>query len=131
MEKRNKERKSMKAKVIVVGLIVVVGCTVALVLQNHRPAAEPVSVKVPQAPAPVQQALAPSAPAEIPAKEPATPTETPQPAKKQSRQTQVQQPTANQQQSKLQDPDARVALALVGTDPEAESYWLNAIFDSS
>jgi hypothetical protein len=31
----------------------------------------------------------------------------------------------------LQDPDARVALALVGTDPDAEAYWMDAIFDSS
>jgi hypothetical protein len=31
----------------------------------------------------------------------------------------------------LQDPDARDALALVGADPGAEQYWLDAIFDSS
>jgi hypothetical protein len=29
----------------------------------------------------------------------------------------------------LQDPDARVALALVGDDPEAEAYWVAAIND--
>jgi hypothetical protein len=63
--------------------------------------------------------------------EPAPPTETPQPSKKQTRQLQVQQPAGNQPQSNLQDPDARVALALVGTDPDAEAYWLDAIFDSS
>ena len=31
----------------------------------------------------------------------------------------------------LHDPDAREALALVGLDPAAEQYWLDAIFDSS
>src|SRR6185312_13641400 len=31
----------------------------------------------------------------------------------------------------LQDPDAREALALVGTDPAAEQYWLDAIFDTN
>ena len=30
-----------------------------------------------------------------------------------------------------QDPDARDALSLVGVDPEAEAYWLDAINDSS
>jgi hypothetical protein len=31
----------------------------------------------------------------------------------------------------LQDPTARDALALVGSDPDAEQYWLSAIFDNS
>ena len=31
----------------------------------------------------------------------------------------------------LHDPDARVAMSLVGIDPDAETYWLGAIFDSS
>ena len=31
----------------------------------------------------------------------------------------------------LHDPDARVAMSLVGIDSEAETYWLGAIFDSS
>lgn len=31
----------------------------------------------------------------------------------------------------LRDPDAREALALVGVDPDAEAYWLGAIYDSS
>ena len=30
----------------------------------------------------------------------------------------------------LHDPEARVAMSLVGIDPEAEAYWLGAIFDS-
>jgi hypothetical protein len=31
----------------------------------------------------------------------------------------------------IQDPDARVALSLVGADPVAEQYWLAAIYDTS
>jgi hypothetical protein len=31
----------------------------------------------------------------------------------------------------LHDPGAREALALVGLDPQAEQYWLDAIFDTS
>ncbi|HZJ15443.1 MAG TPA: hypothetical protein VFD27_10350 [Chthoniobacteraceae bacterium] len=31
----------------------------------------------------------------------------------------------------LQDPTARIAMSLVGADPDAEAYWLEAIFDSS
>ena len=31
----------------------------------------------------------------------------------------------------LQDPTARVAMSLVGADPDAEAYWVEAIFDSS
>ena len=31
----------------------------------------------------------------------------------------------------LQDPLARVALSLVGADPDAEAYWLEAIYDTS
>jgi hypothetical protein len=31
----------------------------------------------------------------------------------------------------LHDPEAREALSLVGTDPEAEAYWLSAITDPS
>jgi hypothetical protein len=31
----------------------------------------------------------------------------------------------------LRDPEARAAMSLVGIDPDAEAYWLGAIFDSS
>ena len=31
----------------------------------------------------------------------------------------------------IQDPDARVALSLVGIDPDAEDYWISAINDPS
>ncbi len=31
----------------------------------------------------------------------------------------------------LEDPTARLAMSLVGADPDAEAYWLDAIFDST
>jgi len=46
----------------------------------------------------------------------------------------VPQPQTNQTanaDSQLQDPEARDALALVGEDPDADAYWLEAIFDNS
>ena len=45
----------------------------------------------------------------------------------------VAPPAAPAQKPKepLRDPDARAALSLVGIDPEAEAYWIGAIFDSS
>ena len=38
---------------------------------------------------------------------------------------------ANSGEESLQDPVAREALALVGTDPFANQYWIDAIFDTS
>lgn len=46
-------------------------------------------------------------------------------------QTQVQAPAVKPPKEPLHDPDARDALALVGMDPEAEQYWLAAIYDTS
>jgi hypothetical protein len=41
------------------------------------------------------------------------------------------QPAQLNQKEPLQDPAARVALAYVGADPDAEAYWLGAIYDTS
>jgi len=38
---------------------------------------------------------------------------------------------ANSSKEPLHDPDAREALAMVGADPLANQYWLDAIFDTS
>ena len=38
---------------------------------------------------------------------------------------------ATQPKEPLRDPAARAAMSRVGLDPEAEAYWLEAIFDSS
>ena len=35
----------------------------------------------------------------------------------------------SKQKPPVQDPDARVALSMVGADPEAEAYWMGAIND--
>jgi hypothetical protein len=37
----------------------------------------------------------------------------------------------NSSQEPLHDPDAREALAMVGADPLANQYWMDAIFDTS
>jgi len=44
---------------------------------------------------------------------------------------QTQSSVAPTAKEPLHDPDARDALALVGFDPAAEQYWLDAIYDSS
>lgn len=47
-------------------------------------------------------------------------------------QTQTSAPQSGQKKPRqLQDPMARVALAAVGMDADAEAYWLESIFDSS
>jgi hypothetical protein len=51
-----------------------------------------------------------------------------------ARTAQPRQPQNNQPPSpgnELQNQDARDALAMVGTDDDADQYWLNAIFDTS
>jgi len=40
------------------------------------------------------------------------------------------QPSRAQKKPELQDPLARAALSLVGADPDAEAYWLEAIYDA-
>lgn len=76
---------------------------------------------------PPQTSETPSKPAKLnsavskppPVKQPPSPTPpTPQPARAKKK-------------PELRDPVAREALALVGMDPEAEAYWLNAIYDTS
>ncbi|HLX72323.1 MAG TPA: hypothetical protein VKV04_22110, partial [Verrucomicrobiae bacterium] len=45
--------------------------------------------------------------------------------------TQSQNQAVKPPKEPLHDPDARDALALVGIDPQAEDYWMDAIFDTS
>ena len=61
---------------------------------------------------------------------PAAPLRTISAAASQSRDRPVPVP-AKKPKPPLQDPVARVAMSLVGADPDAEAYWLEAIFDSS
>lgn len=55
---------------------------------------------------------------------------TPKPEQAPQVQAQNNQP-ANAGKEPLHDPEAREALALVGADPDADQYWLEAIFDTS
>ena len=131
----------MKTTTLTVGLVVIIACIVGGVMLVKRPQpaqnarhetqasrqapVEP-AVTTPIREVPPQAAAIPS-PDSAPSSEPAKPEreksikkpEPPPPAK----------PTKKPKQ--LQDPLARVAMSLVGVDPDAEAYWLDAIYDSS
>jgi hypothetical protein len=133
----------MKTKVFVLVLLVFAASFVALIV-NRQPASETASrepqpaihtVAQPEAPPVVEEVQPPPEPPKPEIREapkspaPSVPvmavkrTNTP-PAT-------VQPPPANGPQRELQDPLARVALAYVGQDPDAEAYWAEAIFDPS
>jgi hypothetical protein len=123
----------MKTKVLRIGLIVVIGGVVAAVILNRKPDEKVVSVTPQQvAPPLAQQTASPAPTVALPQPKPLVetkppPVETkpaPHPVK-----TQVQQPAPPPGPRQLADPDARVALAFVGVDPDAEAYWEEAIFD--
>jgi hypothetical protein len=136
----------MKRSILLIGLMVVVGCVVAGILNHRQPVTPqsqvtPTVVQEPVPTAPVPAALAPEP--VLDAQSPPAITQPPEPeprsAQPTRRPTQVAaeppppprpQSTARPQRQ-LQDPLARVALAFVGVDPEAEEYWLEAIFDPS
>lgn len=126
----------MKSKhVLAAVLVAAVGCTVASVFVASRPSAEksarhkvagpaqtesqPVAV-----PAEVMTALAPEMPRADVSAAPEKTVVPPNP------QTQNAGNSAKPKEE-IQDPDARVALSLVGADPDAEQYWMGAIFDPS
>ncbi|MGN6555231.1 MAG: hypothetical protein ACTHLW_16105 [Verrucomicrobiota bacterium] len=126
----------MKTKALAIGLIVLIGCMVAGIMLNRRPAPEITTVK----PRPAVQATAqPASPPiqEIASPKPALPIETAtspsetKTAPPSATAPAQPQPSANQPKQQLQDPNARIALALVGEDPDAEAYWEDAIFDTS
>src|SRR6516162_7381393 len=123
----------MKTKVLRIGLIVVIGGVVAAGILNRKPDEKVVSVTPQQvAPPLAQQNASPPPTVALPQPKPLVetkppPVETkpaPHPVK-----TQVQQPAPPPGPRQLADPDARVALAFVGVDPDAEAYWEEAIFD--
>jgi hypothetical protein len=96
---------------------------------------QPVQTAAPAPPQPAQT-VAPVAetpptqleqPASVePAKEPAVPLAAPVSKTRPASQTRIKPP-----KEPLHDPDARDALALVGMDPDAEQYWLAAIYDTN
>lgn len=123
----------MNAKAKIIGLAALMFCGLAILFLHRSP---PVVSTIPP-----QEALAPTPRAETPpvSPEPILSIETikeltkrsapkPKPAPAQN-QASAQNPTSPEKS--LHDPEAREALALVGLDPEAEQYWLGAIFDSS
>ena len=112
----------------------IASASVALLL-NRQPAPtikpQPETAVVPVAKAPAAPALPPEetiAPPVEPAKELVV-----QPASKAKLppQNQAQNQTQKPPKEPLHDPDARDALALVGIDPDAEQYWLEAIYDTN
>jgi hypothetical protein len=121
---------SARKTAFIVALILVI----VAVMRWNRP--EPV------APAQAPQTLPATPIVETPA---APPTETvpaeparepqvqPAPVPRRTAQKQALNPPPRNQPPRepLHDPEARDALALVGMDPDAEEYWLEAIYDTS
>lgn len=121
----------MKTQIFaILAAVVLFGALVGLALRGHAPRSGSVrDVSVP----PVTEKATPQTTVPAAAPEPvvvgttspasqtiaSAVTSTNQPAPKSS--PRVREP--------LQDPDAREALTWVGADPEAEAYWLEAIFD--
>ena len=123
----------MKHKIILILAVAAGVCILAGVLLKHAPdTSTPAPKTVASAPKPKleQPAAVPpepvlaaetntdigSAPQAIPAATPAKKSAQKKPAP---------------QKAPLQDPTARMALSLVGADPDAEAYWLGAIYDTS
>jgi hypothetical protein len=122
---------SMNAKWKVLGLTAAIVSVVVGLLWNRHSAPiakpEPETTVVPVAKAPP----APPLPPEENIVPPAAPVRKtivqsapkPEPVPQSQNQKPAKEP--------LHDPDARDALALVGADPAAEQYWLEAIYDTS
>jgi hypothetical protein len=126
----------MKSKHILAAVLVAaVGCTVASVFMANRPSvkksarhkvAGPAQTESQPVAVPVEAVTAP-APEMLRVDVSATPEKTVVPPNPQK------QNAGNSAKPKeeIQDPDARVALSLVGADPDAEEYWVAAINDAS
>jgi hypothetical protein len=122
----------MKLKWIVLGLIVA-GGIVAAVLSQQKPAPKVAVAPPPQARpvAPVTEPISVAVPESIPEEPVNEPQVQPAPKPKPTPRPIAQAPAVNPGKEPLHDPDARDALALVGLDPDAEQYWLDAICDTS
>ena len=120
------KRRISKRKVA--GLVLLFAGVMAAILWNRQPS-KPI-VAPPQQPEQAAAPLAETPPARVEQPPPIEPVKEPavQPSPKPKVQSQAQAPTAKEP---LHDPDARDALALVGLDPNAEQYWLEAIYDTS
>ncbi len=124
----------MKTKWIVACLAVLIAATLTGLWASRQPAKESAIVSpppqhsaktVPMPPVPVEMAVTlPDEPLQ-----PVTVQPAPKPRKPIA--TQSQNQAVKPPKEPLHDPDARDALALVGIDPQAEDYWMDAIFDTS
>lgn len=123
----------MKAKWFVAVAVILTVCVVAGLLKSReprqvaaaKPQEKPVIAPVEAPPAPVEEKVVPEPEVVAPA------VVQPEPAPKKVTQGQPQAQPQKPAKEPLQDPDARDALALVGTDPDAEQYWLTAIYDTN
>jgi hypothetical protein len=127
--------KFVKPKRFILAFVAVAGCILLALWNSREPKSPTVAVVKPApivAPSPVVETPPPAAPqsqenvavVSVPVKEAAV-----QP--KPEPQAQAPQPATPAAKEPLHDPDARSALAFVGADPEAEQYWLDAIFDTN
>ena len=125
----------MKTKWLLLGLLII-GGAIGFALLNRRPTQQvampeprrerPVAVAPPPEPPPIEVAVEPTTLAEPVKDAQVQPTPKPKAPK-----IQAQTQPANTGKEPLHDPAARDALALVGIDPNAEQYWLDAIYDTS
>lgn len=123
-------------KILVPSLAVVIVAAIAGMMIANRETERPVALERVSQPVttPAPKISVSTPPAEIqvveskPQVQPA-PTNI-QPAAKPQKVAAQTAPPANAN-GQLQDPTARVALSLVGADPDAEQYWEAAIFDPS
>ncbi|HEX4265435.1 MAG TPA: hypothetical protein VH597_13950 [Verrucomicrobiae bacterium] len=126
----------MSARWKITALTILVAITFAVVLWYQQPAPQRVPVKAPL------QSTAVSVAQTQPQESAASPAETAAPTVHSvapaplTRQLSKTVPTSTSPNTKppkepLSDPEARDALALVGLDPNAEQYWLEAIYDTS
>jgi hypothetical protein len=125
-------RDTVKTKWFILGLIVIGGIAGAM-LRHQKPAPQVVTAQPrPASPVPAPIIEPPVAVQEPPLAEPAkAPSVQPTPKPKSTAQTQAPLQNVKPGKEPLHDPNAREALAMVGIDPAAEQYWLDAIFDSS
>jgi hypothetical protein len=125
----------MRTKWFAVGLLAIAASIIGGILLSRQSATRVATVQSSPEHLPSSRPVQPAAPHEqIPGPEVGPVKETPVQLPHQS-QKPLPMPTPGQQpkpsKEPPRDPAARDALALVGVDPEAENYWLDAIFDGS
>lgn len=130
-------QKQISKKKISLALLIV--CIICVLLWSRRSSSSLNSQAAPLEPSPASAVVSPPAPQSVePVSQATSPQEMtePAPAKQSAAKKKIPSQTTSAQPNQspkepLRDPDARDALALVGVDPQAEQYWLDAIFDSN